>query len=406
MAKKSRFSALMEQARIEENASSNKDNLDPQQNADLLDLMIDSAIEFGLLQKMGTSDKGEEIYTKGNLVLPESVSNLPFEELPKVVNIDSIYMITLLPGLTLKHLLPLTSFMMVKKCGVVAEFEINRNSASRGFDDNWTPESIVNELKRNTNFPIPQSLKINIEEWYKTYSSAVLYKGYVLKVSDENISFVENNPLINKYINEKLSDNIFLLNIPLNQDESTFLKESGLNYIGKVRTVKPETEEAGFPVLRDGKKLNILESGNCGEIIIPSIVEAANKLKDLKAKLDKLGLDKNQVENLSYRIKNRVILNEAQLSIVDLKPEVLEADGMDYVGKVHLIEAAIQEDDKLEITYPNEKEPNKWITITGRANSLNKNTGKDAVMVFTPSFSDDGVSIIVSRITFIRRLRF
>ena len=403
VAKKSRFSALMEAAKQEESKNDN----DPQQNADLLDFMLDSCIEFGLLEKKGISDKGEEIYTKGNLILPLDIYKVPKENLPKIVNIDSIYMITLMPGLPLSSLIPLTSFMMIKKCGVVAEFEINRNSASRGFDDGWTPQSIINELKNYTYYDIPQSLKINIEEWFTTYSSAVLYKGYVLKVDENNISFIENNPRINKYISEKLADGIFLLNIPLDSDVSSFLKDTGLNYIGKVRTIKPEVEVTTFPLLREGHKINILEkNGSSKEVLIPSIQEAANKIKSIKAKLATLDLDKNLVENLNYRISNRVILNEEQLSIVSIRPEVLEADGMDYIGKVHLIEAAIQDDDKLEITIPDETKKDSWITITGRANSLNKNEDNDAIVSFTPTFSDIHQFIIVSRITHIRRLRF
>ena len=45
-----------------------------------------------------------------------------------------------------------------------------------------------------------QNLKINITEWYNSYSSAQLYYGYVLKVTDSNIPFAENNPNIKKYI--------------------------------------------------------------------------------------------------------------------------------------------------------------------------------------------------------------
>ena len=401
MAKKSRFSALMEEARAEE-----RNDNDPQQNANLLDCMIDSAIEFGLLERKGVNEKGEDIYKKGDLILPPEINNLSKEELPKVLNIDSIYMITLMPGLPLKHLIPLTSFMMIKKCGVVAEFEINRNSASRGFDDNWTPESMFNELRSNINYDIPQSLKINIEEWYTKYTSAVLYKGYVLKVDENTISSFENNPCIKKYISEELAKGIYLLNIPLDTDEATFLKDTGLNYIGKVRTIKANSEKSIFPVLRDGKKLSILESNQNKDIKLPSIMDAANKLKELKEKLDTLGLDKNLNENLKYRISNRVILNEAQLSIVSIKPEILEADGMDYIGKVHLIEAAIQDDDKLEITIPDDSKQNSWITLTGRATNLNKNLDNDSVMLFTPTFSDISQSIVVSRITFIRRLRF
>lgn len=400
MAKKTRFSQMLETARAESAGT----ELDPQQNANLLDRMIDSAIEFGLLQKLGTTEKGEELYTKGNLILPPNVSEIPENQLPKSVNIDSIFMITLMPGLPLSKLLPLTSFMMIKKCGVVTEFEITRNSASASYDDGWTPDTIIEELKNNTYYDVPQSLKINLTEWYTSYSSAVLYMGYVLKVEESNIQFAENNPNIKKHIKEKLADGIYLLNIPVDADISDFLKDSGLDFLGKVKTAVQENEQSSFPLLRNGKKLNILEatSSECKET---SIQESENLLKKLKAKLETLDMDDNQKESLAYRISNRLILSEEQLSTASIRAEILEADGMDFAGKVHLIEAAIRDDDKLELTCAQQNGQAGWNTITGKALMITKQEG-EVILRFQHNFSDMIENILVSKITFIRRLRF
>lgn len=402
MAKKSRFSQMLEAAKAEASISK-KESEDPQQNANLLDRMIDSAIEFGLLQKLGTTSKGQEIYTKGKLLLPENVMSIPEENLPKVVNIDSIFMITLMPGLPLSKLLPLTSFMMIKKCGIVTEFEITRNSASSSYDDGWTPETIVEELKNNTFYDVPQSLKINLSEWYNTYSSAVLYKGYILKVEENNISFAENNPNIKKHITEKLADGIYLLDIPIDADISDFLADCGLDFLGKVKTAPHQNEYVDFPVLRNGKKLNILENSN-SDYKSTSIQEAENLIKSLKTKLANLDLDENLKESLSYRISNRLILSDAQLSSASVRTEILEADGMDFAGKVHLIEAAIKDDDTLELTYPQSNDKT-WQTITGKALMVTKQDN-EVIMRFQHNFSDTIENILVSKITFIRRLRF
>ena len=400
MAKKTRFSQMLEAARAESSSS----EIDPQQNANLLDRMIDSAIEFGLLQKLGTTDKDEELYTKGSLILPPNAEDIPDSELPKSVNIDSIFMITLMPGLPLSKLLPLTSFMMIKKCGVVTEFEITRNSASASYDDGWTPDTIIEELKNNTYYDVPQSLKINLTEWYTSYSSAVLYMGYVLKVEESNIQFAENNPNIKKHIKEKLADGIYLLNIPVDSDISDFLKDSGLDFLGKVKTAVQENELSSFPLLRDGKKLNILESAS-PELKVTSLQESEELLKKLKAKLETLDMDKNQKESLAYRISNRLILSEEQLSTASIRAEILEADGMDFAGKVHLIEAAIRDDDKLELTTAQQNGKSGWNTITGKALMITKQEG-EVIMRFQHNFSDMIENILVSKITFIRRLRF
>ena len=117
IAKKSRFSQMLDAAHG--GAAS-----DPQQNADLLDRMIDSAIEFGLIQELGKDEEQNPVYinpTIQSIPLPNSQST------PKVLNIDSTFTVTLMPGLPLKSLLPLTSFLMIKKCAVVTEFEIGND---------------------------------------------------------------------------------------------------------------------------------------------------------------------------------------------------------------------------------------------------------------------------------------
>ena len=129
LARKSRFSMILEAARQEAGS-------DAEQNAELLDRMIDSAMEFGLLQKLGKTENDEELFKAAAVAVSTSQ---PDSKLPKVLNLDSTFTVTLLPGLPLSMLLPLTDFMMIKKCGVVTEFEITRQSAANGFDAGWNP---------------------------------------------------------------------------------------------------------------------------------------------------------------------------------------------------------------------------------------------------------------------------
>ena len=56
-----------------------------------------------------------------------------------------------MPGLSLDLLLPLLSFLSIKKSGIVTEFEITRQSISVGFDEGWNPNSIFSELEKFIN---------------------------------------------------------------------------------------------------------------------------------------------------------------------------------------------------------------------------------------------------------------
>jgi hypothetical protein len=397
VARKSRFSMILEAARQEAGN-------DAEQNAALLDRMIDCALEFGLLQKIGKTEKGEELY--------KSISFTPLpDQMPKVLNLDSTFTVTLLPGLPLSLLLPLTDFMMIKKCGIVTEFEITRQSAASGFDAGWNPDSIFDCISKYTNYQIPQNLKINITEWYNSYSSAMLYHGYVLKVRESNISLVEKNPNITKYIKEKLAEGIYLLSLPAGLNISDFISESSLEFLGGVKTSETKSEFSSFPLLRDGHTIAIFSAGlkvkneDEEEFKKTSLVQADKLLKKLKSSLDQQDLEKLQKESLNHRISCRLILSEAQLKSAAVRTEILEADGMDFTGKVHLIEAAVKEEDMMELQLPGADGKGDFFTIVGHPLGISKQPG-EAVMRFEVEPTKEIENFLVSRITHLRRLRF
>ena len=116
-------------------------------------------------------------------------------------------------------------------------------------------------------------------------------------------------------------------------------------------------------------------------------------------------MEKQQKESLNHRISNRLILSEAQLKNAAVRTEILEADGMDFSGKVHLIEAAVKEEDMMEIKMPSPDGKGDFFTIIGRPLGISKQPG-EAVMRFMLEPTKDIENILVSRITHLRRLRF
>lgn len=405
LVRKSRFSMILEAARQEAGN-------DAVQNAELLDRMIDCAMELGLLQKLGKTEDGLDLYKTAEALSNEN-STHSLHERPKtgVLNIDSTFTVTLLPGLSLSQLLPLTDFMMIKKCEVVTEFEITRQSAASGFDAGWNPDSIFDCLSNYTNYQIPQNLKINITEWYNSYSSAMLYHGYVLKVRDNNIALAENNPNIRKYIKEKLAEGIYLLSIPAGQDISDFIAESSLDFLGNVKSSETKSEFSSFPLLRDGHKIGVLAASQNKaqadgfEIKKTSLVEADKLLKKLKGSLASQDMEKQLKESLTHRISSRLILSENQLKTAAVRTEILEADGMDFSGKVHLIEAAVKDEDLMELQMPSADGKGDFFTIVGHPLGISKQPG-EAVMRFEVEPTKEIENFLVSRITHLRRLRF
>lgn len=397
---KSRFSQILEQTKIKE--QSENSNQESNVSANLFEVMIESAISFGLLTFSGTTENGTKIYKKNKL--PELIPIT--DNIPKVLNIDSSFTVTLMPGLSLDSLLPLLSFISIKKSGIVTEFEITRQSISVGFDEGWNPNSIFSELEKFINYDLPQNLKINVLEWYKSYSSARLFSGYVLKVTDSNIAIAENNPKIKKYIKEKLAEGIYLLDISIDSDIKTFIKDSGLDFLGKIQQAEPSLENLSFPKLFENPSVLIsleetLKSSNKKTL---NIKESHQKITKLEELVKQKEISQQQKESLLYKISNRLILSENQLNSTSIRTEILEADGMDFAGKNHLIEVAIKEDDMMELTFPSGNSSG-FFTIVGKPLKIVKQVG-ESIVEFQCEPSKEIENFLISKITHLKRIHF
>ena len=77
---------------------------------------------------------------------------------------------------------------------------------------------------------------------------------------------------------------------------------------------------------------------------------------------------------------------------------------MDFPGKVHLIEAAVKDEDLMELQLP-AADGNGFFTIVGLPLGISRQPG-EAVMRFQIEPTKDIENFLVSRITHLRRLRF
>lgn len=397
---KSRFSQILEQTKIKE--QSENSNQESNVSANLFEVIIESAISFGLLTFSGTTENGTKIYKKNKL--PELIPIT--DNIPKVLNIDSSFTVTLMPGLSLDSLLPLLSFISIKKSGIVTEFEITRQSISVGFDEGWNPNSIFSELERFINYDLPQNLKINVLEWYKSYNSARLFSGYVLKVTDSNIAIAENNPKIKKYIKEKLAEGIYLLDISIDSDIKTFIKDSGLDFLGKIQQAEPSPENLSFPKLFENPSvlISLEETLKSSNKKILNVKESHQKITKLEELVKQKEISQQQKESLLYKISNRLILSENQLNSTSIRTEILEADGMDFAGKNHLIEVAIKEDDMMELTFPSGNSSG-FFTIVGKPLKIVKKVG-ESIVEFQCEPSKEIENFLISKITHLKRIHF
>ena len=367
--KTSRFAKIIQEGRLR--LSEHNSDAVTVSTSGALERMFEAAVSLGIIYISGTTKDGSKdsgvVYSVSDfLAAPEQCS----ENLSGMLRIDSSLVVSLMPGFALRDIVPLSKFMSLKKYDKVSEFLISRQSIMRGFDIGLSAKEILQILTERTLYEIPETLKVQIEEWNSSYSSASFYKGFVLKVDGKAALAAQHNSVLSPHIHTVIAPGIFLLDVNDDAEAVSLIKKSGLDFIGKIKSVKEENQTAGFFNL----KLNGKKNFGCSGFETPSEIipkkDSAEIEKELFLKLEQMELDESQKENLELRIEHKVIVNPAQLNSSILRLEKSNANAMDYAGKIYVFEQALANDEKIELRFA--KDGKKELSVFGKPVGIRK----------------------------------
>lgn len=367
--KTSRFAKIIQEGRLR--LSEHNSDAVKVSTSGALERMFEAAVSLGIIYISGTTKDGSKdsgvVYSVSDfLAAPEQCS----ENLSGMLRIDSSLAVSLMPGFALRDIVPLSKFMSLKKYDKVSEFLISRQSIMRGFDIGLSAKEILQILTERTLYEIPETLKVQIEEWNSSYSSASFYKGFVLKVDGKAALAAQHNSVLSPHIHTVIAPGIFLLDVNDDAEAVSLIKKSGLDFIGKIKSVKEENQTAGFFNL----KLNGKKNFGCSGFETPSEIipkkDSAEIEKELFLKLEQMELDESQKENLELRIEHKVIVNPAQLNSSILRLEKSNANAMDYAGKIYVFEQALANDEKIELRFA--KDGKKELSVFGKPVGIRK----------------------------------
>ena len=171
-----RFSSILENASKNQDEDSTLQNSVSQDSSDI-QKYFDCALEFGLIKEYGFDEKGEPVYVSGIFSHSNSKESTSSK---KALNIDPAFSAAVFPGLPLSDLIELSAFMEIIKFDTAATFEISRKSVMKAFDSGYNASKIMSLLEEHSLYGVPENLKTSIDDWAKSYSSATIYKGYIL----------------------------------------------------------------------------------------------------------------------------------------------------------------------------------------------------------------------------------
>ena len=380
-----RFASILMKAKAreaeEENGSSIKDD---DSIFAIMDRLLDAAQTLGLLRIKGIEKGGIDVLEAGCGFREGFSENRAADEKDrKVLNIDAAYNVLLFPGLSLETLVPLMGVLDIKKFDTAVSFELTKKSIMRGFDSGMDEKDIASLLQRHCVHELPQNLLVAIDEWKKSYSSVSIYKGYILKVSADSTALSEKNPNLARHIVEVLAPGIFLLDVESDEEAKSILESSGKDYVGKIRSAETKRAAEEFPAMRVEDRGELDGEDDAGESgILTSDDERKahfDKLRNALSSMKERGeLTQEEYECLLFRVNRKIVLDESQLKKESVKFAKLEATGMDFPGKVHIIEQAVTDRSMIEITFMSSENPN-GVLATGIPVSTEK--------------SDDDVSV-------------
>ena len=392
-----RFSMILESGGIYTESSEPKEEKSSGFVFDFAEIFIKNLNTLGLIFKNSHSPQ-KEFYSV-NPILKNL--NFPPVEKRKFVNIDSSFQVTVLPGLELSDFIKILPFLNILNSGIVVQFEIKKESVFNSFESGFSVKKIIDELEFYMNYSVPESFKINLEQWFDSYSGAKIYKGYVLKLDEKKDILWKNNPNFLKFTQEIIAPGLYFLNIPVEDENSDILKILGIKEAGLVQAVKKETQFPGFKEISCGENIFVRHKPVLEEPWEYFKFERENLVKTLQDSVSECEFTTEEKSELSSRILNGIIINSSQIKNGSVRIEVYEAGGMDYSGKIHLINTAISSKSMLEISVPCDDGSGKIQTFFGLPQLLTKAEDSAVVRITTEPEKEERV-FSVGRIILIK----
>lgn len=359
------------------------------------DLVIDNAVKFGVLEVAGKNEQGEKLFKVSEQFINPQQSE---GESVQPLSVDAAFSVSVMPGASLTQLLELVKFADAVQFDTVSAFTVSRSSVMRGFGLGMNAEKIISVLQKMSPYPVPQNLCVSVEEWYSSFNSAGLYKGYILRIPPESEKAVLKNPNFAPFVRETIAPGIILLDFDCDETACRIIQKAGLDFVSGIKSEPQKQDPADFSeIYCGGSYTDIFSAQKASQT--SSENSAALVIEQLKEVLSSMKMSAEQKECLLERIERRVIVNPVQLRAESVRFEVLEAGGMDYTGKIHVIESAIQGGSLLEIELEDSPVP-----LIGRPVHLNKISG-GAELYLATTASDEPLVISVSAAVRVKKIR-
>ncbi|WP_053228263.1 hypothetical protein [Spirochaeta cellobiosiphila] len=243
------------------------------------------------------------------------------------------------PGLCFELISYVLDFAVIKNVDIMPLFEISKDKVLLALSRDCKIENIIENLKKLTEpLPLNPMIESTLLEWGNSYESIQIYEGIVLCITEDRLRLIENDPEIKNSILKRLGTGIFLMSSK-NVNQWKKALEILSNQKQPIQRETAPKSVSGLTTMKAQQLKNPIEY-SWQETSLP-VNQYDSEYFSQYLKHQKIPSDKQR--ELESRLERRLILVPAQINEKAVKIVKREARGLDFQGKLSLINQSIKE---------------------------------------------------------------
>ncbi|MDR0910145.1 MAG: helicase-associated domain-containing protein, partial [Spirochaetaceae bacterium] len=325
------------------------------------------------------------------------------------IKMDGDFSCIIPPSAKFKDIWKIALFSTLNETGQVYRFEISKMSVIRGLDTGMNTEDLAPLLEKLTGNEPPQNMVYSLKDWTAQHSSVSLQTGTVLTLSPEMLYLAET-PTIKRNIIRTLAPGVFILHseererdrkasVPGAETEDLAIRalhKAGVDILSRPSLAQSASNgRSNFPTL---KRMSFQRSSVEEKAREKKNTDAATQLINrFKEFLTKKNFPQNVKDELTLRIKRKIIIDEAQLTIEAAGSEKTEARNLDIVGKTAVAKQAQITKSPVEVIWGKER-------AMGFIANMERKSG-EYVIVVQAEGEKEPYHIPIGKVALIRRIK-
>lgn len=353
----------------------------------------------------GESAKNDEpLYRRS-----ESAVSPPAREERSAI-LEPNFLVTAKPTIPFEQAIELALACELRRYDVYAHYEITKESFMRALEHGLPAVKVEALFESLSGTSLPQNVRFTLDSWQRELEGVSLSSGVVLTADAERRHLIEHSESMQPYLKRILAPGVYLLDPAERREWEEALRHAGIAPLPAIRpasTPRGPSSPTSFRAIAAAPPLALsgpADHRTPGREQSAIKETASDELRrGLLRQLDSLSVPDDQRAEIVARINKKLILYPSQLVGLAGRIERSEAKGLDYVGKIRLIEQAVgSETDLLEILERRPKGEARRLLV--KAVRLER-AGNDLLLSAKALPEETEVKIKVRKIGLVRKLR-